>query len=193
MTIISSRKQNTPLVLFDWQTAQFSGLLLTLFELFYHFVNFIETDRKLIFNRNGQKIDFSVEVILYLDCERTRFFKHSWGLNKKKTLISTVFRYYFYFWSGSLSSFQSIISFSAHALRACFNRITFYRLLLLLVTKSCFDRITKGNNKITCSKIGFVWSFCLDFSQFATSWRENFSCFMASICLQYNWRDSTWE
>ena len=193
MTIISLRKQNTPLVLFDWQTAQFSGLLLTLFELFYHFVNFIETDRKLIFNRNGQKIDFSVEVILYLDCERTRFFKHSWGLNKKKTLISTAFCYYFYFWSGSLSSFQSIISFSAHALRACFNRITFYRLLLLLVTKSCFDRITKGNNKITCSKIGFVWSFCLDFSQFATSWRENFSCFMASICLQCNWRDSTWE
>lgn len=81
MTIILLRKQNTPLVLFDWQTAQFSGLLLTQFELFYDCVNFIETDRKLIFKRNGQKIDFSVEVILYLDCERTRFFKHSWGLN----------------------------------------------------------------------------------------------------------------
>lgn len=192
MTIILLRKQNTPLVLFDWQTAQFSGLLLTLFELFYHFVNFIETDRKLIFKRNGQKIDFSVEVILYLDCERTRFFKHSWGLNKKNANINC-FSLLLLFWSGSLSSFQSIISFSPHALRACFNRITLYRLLLLLVTKSCFDRITKGNNKITCSKIGFVWSFCLDFSQFATSWRENFSCFMASICLQCNWRDSTWE
>lgn len=192
MTIILLRKQNTPLVLFDWQTAQFSGLLLTLFELFYHFVNFIETDRKLIFKRNGQKIDFSVEVILYLDCERTRFFKHSWGLNKKNANINC-FSLLLLFWSGSLSSFQSIISFSAHALKACFNRTTLYRLLLLLVTKSCFDRITKGNNKITCSKIGFVWSFCLDFSQFATSWRENFSCFMASICLQCNWRDSTWE